>query len=293
MTVALARVRPLKHFGHRMLADLPALFMLKRFFANQGLDVAHVKVMFTGDLSATLCFQQLVLMPVTFYSKWFNSGQGPPVNMWKAPEMLFDMDAVHLDMVGHIRASFGLESKLPFAPVGSQTHIVVASRNGEIRKRHGLRQQRLLLNEDDLVKALAGLPGVQIEFSNVSMPETVKLLNTTSVFVGYHGAAFDNCVFLPRGAYILEILPRGTTHAPLYPTLAHRTGKEFVRYVNNNVTRQSCQRVGKDGKSYKQEMCLDHVADLIVDVGAVLSLVKSVLKVQAAALTLYEFDKYV
>jgi hypothetical protein len=29
--------------------------------------------------------------------------------------------------------------------------------------RHGLRQQRLLLNEGDLVKALAGLSGVQVE----------------------------------------------------------------------------------------------------------------------------------
>eukprot|EP00775_Hariotina_reticulata_P006096 gene6096-6333_t len=295
MTVALTRVRPLKHFGHRMLADLPALFMLRKFFLDQGLDVAHIKVMFTGDPGATLCFQQLVLMPVTFYSKWFNSGQGPDLNMWGAPEMLFDMDAVHLDMVGHIRASLGLESNLPFAPTGNQTRIVVASRDAAARKRHGHRQQRLLLNEGDLVKALSGLPGVQveqIEFTSLTMPEVVRLLNTTSLFVGYHGAAFDNCVFLPRGAYILEILPQGTTHAPLYPTLAHRTGKEFVRYVNTNVTRQSCQRVDKDGKDYQQEKCLDHVADLMIDVGAVLSLVKSVLQVQSSALTLHEFDNY-
>jgi capsular polysaccharide biosynthesis protein len=63
------------------------------------------------------------------------------------------------------------------------------------------------------------------------MLEAVKLLNTTTLLVGYHSAAFNNCVFLPRGAYILEILPQGTTNAPLYPTLAHRTGKEFVRCV--------------------------------------------------------------
>jgi len=49
--------------------------------------------------------------------------------------MLYDMDAVHLDMVGHIRASFGLGSELPFAPVGNQTRIVVASSHGDVRKR--------------------------------------------------------------------------------------------------------------------------------------------------------------
>jgi hypothetical protein len=63
--------------------------------------------------------------------------------------------------------------------------------------------------------------------------------------------------------------------------------------VNNDVTRQSCQRVNKDGKSYKQEKCVDNLADLMVDVDAVLSLVKSVLQVQASAMTRYEFDNSV
>jgi hypothetical protein len=54
MTVALARVRPLKNFGLRMLADLPALFILRKYLIDQGLDVAYIKVMFTGEQSSIL-----------------------------------------------------------------------------------------------------------------------------------------------------------------------------------------------------------------------------------------------
>jgi hypothetical protein len=101
-------------------------------------------------------------MPVTFYSKWYNSGQGPPVNMWKAPKMLYDMDAVHLDMVGHIRASFGLGSELPFAPVGNQTRIVVASRHGEVRKRWARAQcMHLQASQTCRHHKLAGITNLQ------------------------------------------------------------------------------------------------------------------------------------
>jgi len=61
------------------------------------------------------------------------------------------------------------------------------------------------------------------------MQDIVLLLDKTSIMLGYHGAAFDNLVFLPRAASVLEILPKGTMHPPLYPTLAHRTGKNFAR----------------------------------------------------------------
>jgi capsular polysaccharide biosynthesis protein len=70
---------------------------------------------------------------------------------------------------------------------------------------------------------------MQVELGAMPMQQIVELLQHTSLFLGYHGAAFDNIVFLPRGATVLEILPKGSEHAPLYPAIAHRTGKEFAR----------------------------------------------------------------
>ncbi|WIA11932.1 hypothetical protein OEZ85_012014 [Tetradesmus obliquus] len=134
------------------------------------------------------------------------------------------------------------------------------------------------MNEAELLAALRTIPDIhvqQVELGTLPIKEVVLLLEKTSLFLGYHGAGFDNMVFLPRGAAVLEILPKGTAHSPLYPSLAHRTGKTFTRYVNNNDTRQDN---------------LGHYARLEVDVDAVLKLVKAMLRVQAAAMMRYSFD---
>lgn len=72
-------------------------------------------------------------MPVMFYPKWYTTPKGDRVNMWAAPEMLYDADPFHIGMVGHIRKhGFGLPERLPFAPAFNRT-IVLASRNAQIR----------------------------------------------------------------------------------------------------------------------------------------------------------------
>jgi hypothetical protein len=116
--------------------------------------------------------------------------------------------------------------------------------------------KRSLLNEGELVAHLAALPNVtvkqvtfglfclcattcvcrppkplQVEFAHLSLADTVSLLETVDVFIGYHGAAFQNVPFLPRGAYVFEILPQHSTHEPLYASRATTTGKFFVRCV--------------------------------------------------------------
>lgn len=41
-----------------------------------------------------------------------------------------------------------------------------------------------------------------------------QVLEGTSLFLGYHGAALAFTMFLPRGAYLLELMPKGSGHAP-------------------------------------------------------------------------------
>jgi capsular polysaccharide biosynthesis protein len=72
---------------------------------------------------------------------------------------------------------------------------------------------------------------LQVEFNQLSLAETVRLLETVDVFIGLHGGAFDNVPFLPRGAYVIEIMPKGSTHEPLYANRAMTTGKFFIRCV--------------------------------------------------------------
>jgi hypothetical protein len=92
-----------------------------------------------------------------------------------------------------------------------------------------------------------------------------RLFLTYLGFVSYFaGAEFDNLVFLPRGAYILGILPNSTQHSPLYPSLAARTGKEFARYVNDDLSLQRCWRRQAGEEEAVVERCESRQADLQV-----------------------------
>uniref|UniRef100_A0A383VX01 Glycosyltransferase 61 catalytic domain-containing protein n=1 Tax=Tetradesmus obliquus TaxID=3088 RepID=A0A383VX01_TETOB len=237
-----------------------------------------------------MCFNRVILMPTTFYPKWITQS-GRPVNMWSAPQQLFDADPFHLRMVGEIRAAMGLSPSLPFASASNRT-IVLASADAAARKQAGIATPRTLTNEDELLKALTALPDVtvkQVDLGVLPTDEVVKLLNQTALLMGYRGASFGSLVFLPRGAYILEILPLGTQHSPLYPSLAARTGKEFARYVNDDPSLQHC-RHPHTGDAVVGEHCEGRYTELQVKVDEVMQLVRSILDMQQAAMARYSFD---
>jgi hypothetical protein len=141
---------------------------------------------------------------------------------------------------------------------------------------------------------------LQVEFNHLSLAETVRLLETVDVFVGYHGGAFDNVPFLPRGAYVIEIMPNGSVHEPLYANRAMTTGKFFIRwvhvgvlllqacvhtaylpcrYTNNDKSREQCARPDRK--------CSAHDLDLNVDLLAMSKLIAPVLEVQKMQLRRY------
>jgi len=59
-----------------------------------------------------------------------------------------------------------------------------------------------------------------------------------------------------------------------------------IRYVNDDDARQVCYVDGVEKGG-----CLNHNANLVVDVGEVVQLVKSLLNVQQAAMTRHSFDE--
>ncbi|KAF6252431.1 hypothetical protein COO60DRAFT_1628548 [Scenedesmus sp. NREL 46B-D3] len=213
----------------RMLTDLAALWTAKVWLTDNGVDVSHVRVVYADDMGQPawgpdnfwpileslgfksyeprvghmLCFEDVILMPHMYSPKWYKpAGTDKVLYMWQAPEMLYDTDEQHMKLLMNIREhGLGLPARIPFAPAASRT-IVLASRDPEIRKKAGFRPSRMLLNEAELLAALRTIPDVHV-----------------------------HQVFLPRGAAVLEILPKGTEHSPLYPSLAHRTGKEFGRRI--------------------------------------------------------------
>ncbi|KAF6252432.1 hypothetical protein COO60DRAFT_524676 [Scenedesmus sp. NREL 46B-D3] len=321
LSVGIVRAAPLTRISTRMMADYPALFALKTFLQEHGVEVSRIGVFFLdglgqpahgadnfkpiletlgyasyraqGQPNSVVCFNRVILMPITFYPKWITES-GRPVNMWLAPEQLYDADPFHLRMVGEIRAAMGLSRSLPFASAANRT-IVLASSNATTRRWRlgGRRMSRALTYQDELFKALSALPDItvkQVDLSATPIEQVVKLLDQTALLIGHLGAGFENLIFLPRGAYILEILPLGSHHSPLYPSLASRTGKEFARYVNDDPSLQQCR--WQQAEKALGDHCVSQHADLQVKVAGVVQLVQSILNTQQAAMTRYSFDSW-
>ncbi|WIA32062.1 hypothetical protein OEZ86_002914 [Tetradesmus obliquus] len=229
----MARGAPLKHFGHRMLTDLAAVWTAKVWLSDNGVDTSHVHVVYTDNMG------QPAWGPDNFQPILESLG----FKSYEPREMLYDTNEHHIRLLMNIREhGFGLPARIPWAPATNRT-VVLASRDPEIRKKAGFRASRLLLNEAELLAALRTIPDIhvhQVELGTVPMKEVVLLLEKTSLFLGY---------------------------------------------VNNNDTRQT--------PGVQQSKNLNHYANLVVDVDAVLKLVKAMLHVQQAAMMRYSFDENV
>lgn len=72
-------------------------------------------------------------------------------------------------------------------------------------------KDRLVLNEDALVADLkSSFPQLQIHiesFEKMSLEQQVRLMRSTSILVGMHGAGMTNLLFLPRNAAVIELFP--------------------------------------------------------------------------------------
>ncbi|WIA11933.1 hypothetical protein OEZ85_012015 [Tetradesmus obliquus] len=164
LSVAIARGQPLKHFGHRKLTDLAALWTAKVWLSDNGVDTSHVHVVYTDNMGQPawgldnfkpileslgfnsyepragpmLCFEEVILMPHIFSPKWYKApGSNKELYMWQAPEMLYDTNEHHIKLLMNIREhGFGLPASIPWAPATNRT-VVLASRDPEIRKKAG------------------------------------------------------------------------------------------------------------------------------------------------------------
>ncbi|MCB0334318.1 MAG: glycosyltransferase family 61 protein, partial [Bdellovibrionales bacterium] len=104
------------------------------------------------------------------------------------------------------------------------SRIVVASRkNAATRSDHGISQLVDALPEAEL-----------IAFDELSPADIVTLCQQIKVFIGCHGAAFANTVFLPRDAIVVEICQ--TDHYPYYVRLSQVMGLKHyqIRLQNDH-----------------------------------------------------------
>jgi len=208
-------------------------------------------------------------------------------HFWDEPSHLMDTNPMYLEMIERVRQYLGFTPTLPFVDT-KKRKIVIASREPELRKKAKLSSKRVLKNENDLVRELRAHVSdniVQVEFSQLNTQETLKLLEDASIFLGYHGSALNLAAFLPRGACLIEILPIGGKNH--LTAKAAVSGKLFMRYMNKDLSRQSCC----DASGCK-DSCSGHDVDLEVDVNDVVRYVTVALDYQRLVYQRHEVDNY-
>jgi hypothetical protein len=86
--------------------------------------------------------------------------------------------------------------------------------------------ERRLLNEDQAISRLADYRIRPVLCSELSFAEQVRMITSTSMVIGVHGAALGNILFCSRGAQILELFPEYCVQ-PHFRALAARAGLDY------------------------------------------------------------------
>lgn len=95
------------------------------------------------------------------------------------------------------------------------------------------RTNRLILNEDDLLRRFQerfGLPVRFLRMEDHSLSELIALLQKTPIAIGMHGCLFTLAIFMPPGSILLEAFPYGVpseNYTP-YKTLAGLPGMRLI-----------------------------------------------------------------
>lgn len=110
-----------------------------------------------------------------------------------------------------------------------------------------IRKQRRIVNSDELIAALVrrGLRVKTVDFANLSIAETLDVMDGANVMVSMHGAGMVNMIFMPQGAWVVEVgvafdpsvdltdkasLGR-MSHFGMYSGLARSAGMRYMSYL--------------------------------------------------------------
>lgn len=93
---------------------------------------------------------------------------------------------------------------------------------------------RVLLNEDELIRALEPLGFRVIVAGEMSVREQIEAFSRARVVVGAHGAGLTNLVFAPSCAFVLEIVSGQIVHMGEFEFIAGQRGQTYSQIVSED-----------------------------------------------------------
>jgi capsular polysaccharide biosynthesis protein len=93
---------------------------------------------------------------------------------------------------------------------------------------------RVLLNEDELIRAVEPLGFRVIVAGEMSVREQIEAFSQARVVVGAHGAGLTNLVFAPSCAFVLEIVSGRIVHMGEFKFIAGQRGQTYSQIVSED-----------------------------------------------------------
>ncbi|WP_017651395.1 glycosyltransferase family 61 protein [Fortiea contorta] len=94
---------------------------------------------------------------------------------------------------------------------------------------------RIILNEDELIQALEKLGFISISATNYSLCEQIGIFATAEAIVAAHGAGLGNLVFCQPGTKVVEIF-NYEFQPKMYENLSHKIGLVYKKIVTGGVS---------------------------------------------------------
>lgn len=124
---------------------------------------------------------------------------------------------------GIVRRHLGLSTTVHPSNASSPASLVVTLLvRGKQQDGYQKKIRRQFFNADEIADALKRLPGVVLQVADLQLltfTEQIKLLSSTALLVGMHGAGLTNALFMLPGNAVLEILPGSFSSQMLAQTL--------------------------------------------------------------------------
>src|SRR5262249_17494431 len=93
---------------------------------------------------------------------------------------------------------------------------------------------RRIVNEDELMAHLAQYGYREVVLSGLPLIEQIKIFSSASRVISMHGAGLVNIAFSPRGARLVEILPKTWGMAGFY-MISAGLSNDYLSYVTNDI----------------------------------------------------------
>ena len=181
-------------------------------FVREFAETWDVKMSLWNHLVKKVYADNIFLLKPALLKGWFREDAEPPLHLHSL------LDQMYIKVLG----------KRPNVHSYERSTIVLASRS-LTRSAYDrcCNSKRLWLNQDEVKRAIArefpNFETISVDFDQLSLRDTVKIMAKTRVLVGLHGSALWNVLFMYHTSGLVEFWPRGYFEAKYYnqPRFVH------------------------------------------------------------------------